>query len=147
MHPEECKVTVGRLSWRPLSFQTQRAISAVGGTYRTSQAVVWTSASLFGRSGSSALRPSTPAILLRRAPPASFRLRSAILCRSNRSRRIDAWSRSAQTPPRLPWIYGSGRARRRWRDMGMRPRPTATVLRSSVPPQGLVQTIRYLVLS
>jgi hypothetical protein len=28
MHPEEHKVTVGRLSWRPLSFQTQRAMSA-----------------------------------------------------------------------------------------------------------------------
>src|SRR5262249_54620848 len=43
-------------------------------------------------------------------------LRSMIFCRSDRPRPIDTWRTSAQTPPRLPWIFGSERARRRWRD-------------------------------
>src|SRR5258708_36283784 len=54
--------------------------------------------------------------LLRRASPASFRPRSVIYCRSDRSRRIDTWSTSVQIPPRLTWICGTGQARRRWRD-------------------------------
>src|SRR5438034_6746836 len=35
---------------------------------------------------------------------------------SDRSRPIDTWRTSVQTRPRLPWIFGSERARRRWRD-------------------------------
>src|SRR4030081_1039122 len=54
--------------------------------------------------------------LLRRASPASSHLRSAIFCRSNRSRPIDTWSTSAQIPLRLTWIFGIGQARRRWLD-------------------------------
>src|ERR1035437_2529100 len=61
--------------------------------------------------------------LLRRASSASSHRHSAIFCRSNRSRPIDTWSRSAQTPPRLTWIFGTVLAHRRWRDR-------------SVPPQG-----------
>ena len=43
---------------------------------------------------------------LRRASSASSHRHSAIFCRSNRSRLIDTWSTSAQTPPRLTWISG-----------------------------------------
>ena len=56
-----------------------------------------------------------------RASPASSHPRSAISCRSNRSRPIDTWSTSAQTPPRLTWIFGIGLARRRWSDRSAPP--------------------------
>ena len=45
-----------------------------------------------------------------------------IFCRSDRSRRIDTWSTSIQTRHRLPSIYGSEQARRRWRDRSVPPR-------------------------
>ena len=51
--------------------------------------------------------------LLRRASSASSHRHSAIFCRSNRPRLIDTWSTSAQTPPRLTWICGTGQAHRR----------------------------------
>src|ERR1035437_605497 len=47
--------------------------------------------------------------LLRRAGPASSHLRSVIFCRSIPPRPIDTWHTSAQTRPRLTWIYGSER--------------------------------------
>ena len=53
---------------------------------------------------------------------ASSHRHSAIFCRSNRSRPIDTSSRSAQTPPRLTWICGTGLAHRRWRDRSAPPR-------------------------
>jgi hypothetical protein len=45
-----------------------------------------------------------------------------IFCRSDRSRGIDTRSTSAQTRHRLPWIFGSERARRRWRERLAPPR-------------------------
>src|SRR5271169_1715502 len=60
--------------------------------------------------------------LLRRALTASSHRHSAIFHRSNRPRPIDIWSTSAQTPPRLTWISGTGQAHRRWRDRSATPR-------------------------
>src|SRR6476620_7976137 len=53
---------------------------------------------------------------------ASSHRHSAIFYRSNRSRPIDTWSRSAQTPPRLTWISGTGLAHRQSRDRSAPPR-------------------------
>src|SRR5450759_1602236 len=67
--------------------------------------------------GGLTVRRSAP---LRRASPASSRLRTLISRRSDRSRPIDTWTVSVQTPPRPPWSAGSGPARRRWRDRSAR---------------------------
>src|ERR1035437_8980149 len=69
--------------------------------------------------------------LLRRARPASSHLRSVIFCRSIPPRPIDTWHTSAQTRPRLTWIYGSERGRRPWLDRsatppGQRPGPSSS---------------------
>ena len=45
-----------------------------------------------------------------------------VAVRSDRSRRIDTWSMSAQTRHRLPWIYGTEPRRRRWSDRSAPPR-------------------------
>jgi hypothetical protein len=45
-----------------------------------------------------------------------------VAVRSDRSRRIDTWSMSAQTRHRLPWIYGTEPERRWWSDRSAPPR-------------------------
>jgi hypothetical protein len=67
----------------------------------------------------------------RRASPASSHLRSVIFCRSDRSRPIDTWRTSARIRPRLTWIFGSERARQRWRDRSAPPRGRHRVWSSS----------------
>src|SRR5262249_49031370 len=59
---------------------------------------------------------------LRRALPASFRLRTVIPRRFGRSRPIDTWRVSIQTPHRPPWSFGNGQEHRRLRDRSAPPR-------------------------
>src|SRR5450759_2334607 len=86
--------------------------------------------------------------LLRRACPASSHLRSVIFCRSIPPRPIDTWHTSAQTRPRLTWIYGSERGRRPWLDRSATPPgqriDSETVVLTSLGAEDILARIRGL---